>query len=257
MTPAGADRNPETYARFRGLRLRPLLDLLMQVPSLPRGDLIDLGCGDGVALAALKSRFPKRRIFGVDSSPAMLAKARGYDALVQADAAVWQPETPPALIFSNAALHWLPDHSSLLPRLARCLLPGGVLAVQMPRPFCAPSDALLREIAAQMFPDRFESTSYRPPVADPATYWRLLETLGEVTLWETEYLQHLAPVADRHPVRGLTESTAMRVFVDKMTAVEAAEFTARYDAALASPSPLQPDGTALIRFRHLFLTLRI
>lgn len=253
----GADWNPETYARFRGLRLRPLLDLLMQVPSLPKGDLVDLGCGDGVALAALKSRFPKRRVFGVDASPAMLAKARGYDALLQADAAVWVPDQPPALIFSNAALHWLGDHATLLPRLARLLLPGGVLAVQMPRQFGAPSHALLRDLAAEMFPDRFDFAGYHPPVADPATYWRMLEPLGEVTLWETDYLQHLADSRTGHPVRAFTESTAMRVYLGQMTSAEAADFTARYDAALAAPYPLRPDGSALFPFRRLFLTLRV
>ena len=68
--------------------------------------------------AALRARFPKRRLVGVDASPAMLAQARGYDATAEADIAQWQPDTPPALIFSNAALHWLPDHATLLPRLA-------------------------------------------------------------------------------------------------------------------------------------------
>ena len=37
------DWNPEAYARFRGLRLRPALDLLAQVGDLPLGDVVDLG----------------------------------------------------------------------------------------------------------------------------------------------------------------------------------------------------------------------
>ena len=52
MNPTGADWSPETYARFRGLRLRSLLEPLMQVPSLPMWDLVDLGYGDGVARAS-------------------------------------------------------------------------------------------------------------------------------------------------------------------------------------------------------------
>ena len=229
----------------------------MQVPSLPMGDLVDLGCGDGMALAALKSRFPKRRVLGVDFSPAKLARARGYDALVQAVAALWVPEQPPALIFSNAALHWLGDHETLLPRLAALLLPGGVLAVQMPRQSLAPSHALLRELAAEIFPDRFDFAGFRPPVDNPGSYWQMLEPLGEVTLWETENLLHLDPVAEGHPVRACTETTAMRPFLELLTPVEARNFTARYDAALASPYPLRPDGSTLFPFRRLFLTLRV
>ena len=144
------DWNPEAYARFRGLRLRPALDLLAQVGDLPPGDIIDLGCGDGAAAAALAGRFPGRRLVGVDASPAMLERASGYDAKVEADIAGWRPETPPALIFSNAVLHWLPDHAALMPRLARFLAPGGVLAVQMPRQQGAPSHRFLRDIAAAM-----------------------------------------------------------------------------------------------------------
>ena len=131
MTPAQKDWNPGAYARFRGLRLRPALDLLAQVSDLPPGDVIDLGCGDGAAAGALTARFADRWIVGVDNSPAMLDKATGYAATQQADIAAWLPDTPPALIFSNAVLHWLPDHEGLMPRLARLLAPGGVLAVQI------------------------------------------------------------------------------------------------------------------------------
>jgi len=79
------DWNPETYARFRGLRLRPALDLLMQIGTPCAGPVIDLGCGDGAVAGGLRARFPKREIVGIDNSAAMLAKARGYDRLAEAD----------------------------------------------------------------------------------------------------------------------------------------------------------------------------
>ena len=50
---------------------------------------------------------------------AMLAQARGYDALVETDIATWHPAERPALIFSNAALQWLGRHAQLMPHLAR------------------------------------------------------------------------------------------------------------------------------------------
>ena len=102
---------------------------------------------------------------GLDASPAMLAKARGYDELVEADAATWKPKEPLALIFSNAALHWLDDHAALMPRLAGFVRPGGALAVQMPRQFLAPSNRFLRDIAASLFPDRFDVAQFDAPAA--------------------------------------------------------------------------------------------
>lgn len=251
---AVGDWNPAAYAAFRGLRLRPALDLLAQVGDLPPGDVVDLGCGDGAAVAPLRARFPGRRLVGVDSSPAMLAKA-GHDLKIGADIATWQPPAPPALIFSNAALHWLDDHAALLPGLAGCLAPGGVLAVQMPANFAAPSHRLLRDIAGDMFPGRFGFAGYTPPVAPARDYWAMLAALGRLSIWETEYLQALDPVAEGHPVRAFTASTAMRPFLDRLTPAEAAEFTARYDAALAAAYPLGEEGGALFPFRRLFLIL--
>jgi trans-aconitate 2-methyltransferase len=254
--PTKPDWNPETYARFRGLRLRPALDLLMQAGALPRGAIYDLGCGDGAAAGALKQRYPKHRLVGLDASPAMLAQARGYDHLIEADMTQWTPDEAPALIFSNAALHWLPDHARLLPGLARHLLPGGVLAVQMPRQYFAPSHRFLRDIAAALFPDRFD-IHFDPPVKTAVEYWEMLQPLGTVEAWETDYVQHLGPAKDMHPVRAFTQSTAMRPFVEKMTEGEQAAFVSAYDKALASAYPLLEDGSALMAFRRVFFVLKV
>lgn len=259
---AVTDWNPARYSAFRSLRLRPALDLLAQVPELPPdltqdllpGDVVDLGCGDGAAAAALRLRFQGHRLLGVDASPAMLAQAAGYDATTQADIAVWQPDRPPALIFSNAALHWLGDHAALMPRLAALLAPGGVLAVQMPVNFMAPSHALLRQVAADLFPALFD-LPYVPPVHPARAYWDWLSPLGRLALWETDYLQHLPAAESGHPVRRFTESTAMRPFADRLTADQAARLTLAYDAALAPAYPPLPGGGVLFPFRRLFFVL--
>ncbi|MGB5869943.1 MAG: methyltransferase domain-containing protein [Albidovulum sp.] len=255
-----ADWNPESYARFGDLRLRPALDLLGRVGALPDGAVVDLGCGSGAVGPALRARFSKAPVFGVDASPAMLEKARvagGYDHLTKADLSAWQPEAAVALIFSNAALHWAPSHDQLLPRLAGFLAPGGTLAVQMPRQSGAPSHRFLREFAADMFPDRFDAATGQSPVFSPVEYHRLLAPFGHVSVWETDYVQRLEPSADGHPVRRFTEATAMRPFVAKLDASETRSFAARYDAALAAAYPVEPDGAVLFPFRRLFMTLSV
>lgn len=254
------DWNPAAYARFAGLRLRPALDLLAQVPDdLPDGPVIDLGCGNGPAGPVLKARFPQRHLWGLDSSPAMLAEAQAtgaYDRLEQADLGGWRPEGPAALVFSNAVLQWLGDHAGLMPRLAGWLAPGGVLAVQMPGQHDAPSHLLARATAATLFPDRFAAET-ASSVADPADYWRLLAPLGAVNAWETTYAQPLAPVAQGHPVRAFTETTLLRPILAQLEAGEQARFLAAYDAALAGAYPLLPDGGALFPFRRVFLVLQV
>lgn len=257
------DWDPARYAAFRELRLRPALDLLAQVGELPAGDVIDLGCGDGAVGPALAARFkPDHDLIGVDASAAMLEKAAErmtrsenplYDRLVEADIALWAAPNPPALVFSNAALHWLPDHASLMPRLAAMLAPGGVLAVQMPRQAGAPSHVLLQTVADRLFPGRFRPR--QSEVLSAGDYAALLLFMGEMRAWTTEYLQLLDPVPVGHPVRAFTESTAMRPFVAELTDAERTAYVAAYDAALAEVYPAWPDGRVPFPFTRVFFVL--
>lgn len=251
------DWNPELYARFADLRLRPARDLLLQVGALPEGGICDLGCGAGAAGPMLRARFPERRITGLDSSPAMLEKARStgaYDGLAEADAAVWSPEAPLAMVFSNAALHWLGGHDTLMPRLAGMLAPGGILAVQMPHQNRAPSHRLWLDLVGQHFPGRFDPAQ-APGILDAAAYYRLLSGLGHFTLWETEYFQVLPASADSHPVRAFTSATFGRPVLSVLAPEEQAALGAMYDTAMERVYPREPDGSVLFPFRRLFFTL--
>lgn len=251
------DWNPESYARFADLRLRPARDLLAQVGSLPDGPVCDLGCGAGAAGPMLRARFAGRALTGLDTSPAMLAKAAEtgvYDTLTQTDAARWQPDTAPALIFSNAALHWVGDHATLMPYLAGLVASGGTLAVQMPHQNRAPSHRLWLDLVAQHFPGRFDPAQ-APGILDAPAYHRLLSPLGRMTLWETEYFQVLQPSAEGHPVRQFTSATFARPVLAALNAEEQAELGAQYDAVMEKAYPRSPDGSVLFPFRRLFFAL--
>lgn len=256
-----SDWNPESYALFGDLRLRPALDLLAQVGDVPDGPVVDLGCGAGSVADALSQRFAGR-LTGVDASPAMLAEAEAtglYHSLIAEDVTLWRPEVPPALIFSNAVLQWLPDHAMLLPRLAAYLMPGGSLAVQMPRQFRAPSHRFLRDIAAVMFPDRFDFTGWQAPVETAETYAGWLVPLGRVSAWQTDYVQRLwtEEGSTAHPVRRFTESTVMRPFLQKLSDAEAAGFVQAYEEALAVAYPALSDGSVLMPFRRVFFVVTV
>ena len=56
-------------------------------------------------------------------------------------------------------------------------------------------------------------------------------------------------------LRGFTESTAMRRFVQGMTAAEVADYVSAYDAALAETYPALPDGRVLFPFTRVFFIL--
>ncbi|MGP6087337.1 methyltransferase domain-containing protein [Antarctobacter jejuensis] len=254
------DWDPGTYHRFRGYRLRPALDLLSRVGPLPQGDVVDLGCGAGDVAPDLHQRFCKTtgaRLIGVDSSPAMLEQARAqqvYDQLDEADIAQWSPPGSPALIFSNAALHWIGDHKALLTRLVASLAPGGSLAVQVPHQNNAPSHRLWRTLADELWAGCLDDVPL-PEVLLPAQYFHLLETMGEVSLWETEYFQKLPPSDSGHPVRRFTEATYARPILDALTETERDRLIRAYDDLISKAYPLSGDGSALFPIRRLFFTL--
>ena len=173
-TPTLSRWDPVKYLEFEDLRLRPALDLLARVPLHGPRVVYDLGCGAGNVTRLLAQRWPGAAVTGVDGSADMLAKAAQTAPVikwVEADLRRWSPPGPVDLIFSNAALHWLPDHAALFPRLVGHLAPGGVLAVQMPRNHGAPSHTEMTA-AAQAGPwrDRLASVVGSRAVAPPETY---------------------------------------------------------------------------------------
>ncbi|OWU85471.1 trans-aconitate methyltransferase [Oceanicola sp. 22II-s10i] len=251
------DWNPELYSRFAGLRLRPALDLLAQVGTLPDGPVCDLGCGTGVVGPMLKTRFPDRELTGMDSSTAMLKKADetgAYDTLEKADIANWSPEDNFALIFSNAALHWLDDHESVLEQLVRYLRPGGTLAVQVPNQNRAPSHRIWLDLVGEHFPGRVKPETI-PGVMERGEYFHTLAPFGAVDLWETEYFQRLPASDEGHPVRHFTSSTFARPVLDRLDEGETVMIEKLYDEVMEKAYPRQPDGSVIFPFRRLFFKL--
>ncbi len=251
--------DPALYLRFEDERLRPALDLMARIPHAAPRLVVDLGCGAGNALPPLASRFPGATVTGVDGSASMLAKAAGNGfATEQADIASWQPRAMPDVIFSNAALHWLPDHAALFPRLVGLLPKGGVLAVQMPAMHGQPLRAVQDVVAADgPWAERLSQIRSAAPILEPDGYYDLLRPLvSGLDLWVTEYLHVLRGAPDGvHPVAQWAMGTSLRPYLDALadTPDLQAGFTAAYSATMQHYYPQRPDGTALLPFRRQFI----
>ena len=248
--------DPVQYQRYADERGRPFQELVARVAADRPGLVVDLGCGDGALTAALAERWPEATVVGVDPSEDMLAQAaRRATARLDFQAGrieAWRPDRPVDVLVSNAALHWVPDHRSQLPRLVGLLAPDGWLAVQMPGNGDAPSHRLLSALRrSPRWRDRLDAGPDRwPDVAEPADYARQLLDLGcRVDAWETTYV-HVLPGPD--PVLEWTRGTALRPVLAQLSAAEAAAFEADYGAALRAAYPSGPYGT-LVPFRRIFL----
>jgi trans-aconitate 2-methyltransferase len=252
--------NPDQYLRFAGPRLRPAVDLLARVGHQPRR-IVDLGCGAGNVTRLLCERWPTAEVTGVDDAEPMLSKARRELPAVRwqcrsiADWVTDGPDAAPDLLFSNAALHWLPDHSRLLPRLVALVAPGGWLAVQMPRNFRAPSHVAIADtVRAGPWRARLEGLLRPEPVAAPADYWDWLQPHAQdLDVWETEYLHALT---GEDPVVEWTKGTWLAPLLDALDDAQRAAFVRDYAARLRAAYPPRGDGTTLFPFRRLFFVLR-
>ena len=260
MTDAPPAWDPQQYSRFDAERDRAALDLLLRLPGdLDPREIWDLGCGAGQHAAMLKRRHPGATVHGLDSSADMLARARALGTDVdwqQGDIADWSPEVPADLILANASLHWLPDHPTLLRRLAEALAPGGALAIQMPMAHETRHHTLLRAVAAEgPWAAPLAGVEAIAPLLSPEAYYEVLAgTCGEIDVWATTYLHALTgPDAVLEWMKG----TALRPFLAALDdPVMREAFVSALGARLCEAFPPRPDRVTLLPFPRMFLVAR-
>jgi trans-aconitate 2-methyltransferase len=253
--------DPDLYARFQGPRFRPGLELRDRIPHPRPKSVVDLGCGSGTLTLALAVHWPQARVHGVDHSPQMLERARELDGRLpagheltweQADVARWTPQAPVDVLFSNACLHWLPNHEELLPRFMGFLAPGGALAVQLPTSHREPSHRLMREVleAEGLGDDGLHAQLERAWVLDPAAYLDLLTPHARrVDVWETRYHQVLE---GENAVLEWVRATGLRPVLEALDEEEQERFLVPYAAALRRAYPPRTNGTTVYPFPRLF-----
>jgi len=175
--------NPAQYQRFAAERRQPFEDLCALVEPAPDMRVVDLGSGTGELTAALHARLGARATLGLERSANMLASSEAFGGpglnFSKADIADFRGDQEWDLVFSNAALQWLPDHARLLGRLTAALAPGGQLAVQVPANFDHPSHVVAAEVAREEpFASAMTAPARPPAVLAPERYAVLLDELG-------------------------------------------------------------------------------
>ena len=250
--------NSAQYLKFANERTQPSIDLAARVALDTPQRIVDLGCGPGNSTAIVARRWPGAAVTGLDNSAAMLATARRDHpqwSWRESDIAAWAETTTEQfdVIFSNAALHWVPDHACLIPRLLDAVAPGGALAFQMPHSLADPHQRCMRELpASAKWRARFPATPAAWQVEPAGFYYDALAPRAvRVDLWFTEYLMvfdgpdqivewHRG--AALHPFLQLLPEEAMR-----------AEFLRDYLAAIIPHYPRQTDSKVILPFRRLFV----
>jgi len=251
-----SDWNPDLYMKFEDERMAAARDLLARVPLASARLIHDLGCGPGNSAELLKRRFPAASVTGFDTSEAMLVRARlraPEACFVRQNIADWAPDEPPDLVFANSALHFLPDHDRLFPRLLAALAPGGVLAAQMPSTARESSHALMRMVAAEgPWSSRLVPIAKtQPMIGGFEDYYEWVQPLAaRIDLWMTTYV-HAFDGPDG--IADWFAGSALQPFLERLEDDERCEFLASYRKGLREAYPAQSDGKVLLAYPRLFL----
>lgn len=174
--------NPTQYRKFQQERDAPFYDLMKLVHPKPNMTIVDLGCGTGHQTASLHTNLKAKETLGIDASPEMLQEASAlcHTGLTfeQQDIEAFKPPRKFDLIFSNAALQWLPNHPQLFSNLISYLAEEGQIALQVPSNFDYPTHTIAKMLGdEEPFKQHMKGACY-PSVLSLTQYAELFHQLG-------------------------------------------------------------------------------
>ena len=235
----GQGWDPRRYGQFEAERSQPFRDLAALVERDPELRVLDLGCGSGELTAWLHRALGARETLGIDRAASMIERAQAHagdgvsfrqtaieDFLATTAAGSWP------LVFSNAALQWLPDHPTLIAAVAGLVAPGGQLAIQMPANADQPSHRIARALAAD---PRFASPlgGYeRADTLQPAEWYSA--TLHELGFPRPHVRLQIYPhvLASTRSISEWVQGSLLTPYRERLGAADYARFVETYEARL-------------------------
>lgn len=148
----------------------------------------------------------------------MIAEARkryADQAWILADAGTWAASAPYDIVFSNAALHWIPNHDKLVCHLLEQVASGGAMAFQIPNHIHSPLHQAILQIADEPhWRQRMAGAKSALTIERPAFYFdALAPSAAKVEIWETDYYHVLE---DAQAIVQWIRSTGLRPFLEAL-----------------------------------------
>lgn len=131
--------NAQDYEKSSSAQQTWARELISKLNLQGNERILDIGCGDGKVTAEIAGFVPNGSIVGIDSSEAMIELAQtryppeAFSNLqfFHADACQLPFHNEFTVVFSNATLHWVKDHVSVLHGISHSLQPRGKVLLQM------------------------------------------------------------------------------------------------------------------------------
>jgi trans-aconitate 2-methyltransferase len=186
--------------------------------------ILDIGCGNGLLAIELAKKIPRGHITGIEASAEMFVKAVhntasrqiGNIRFLNMNALDIRFENEFDAVFSNSAIHWIPDLEIMYGLIFDALKPGGRIMIQTG---LKEINKLIETIIVILQVDR-----YRPYLAGHKLPWRFLsrdeniKILGEAgfTDIEVESYQGVHHFKTIHELSGYLESAPMVPFLSHL-----------------------------------------
>lgn len=244
------------YMRFGDERTQPSVDLASRIAVERPETVIDLGCGPGNSTRVLRRRWPEAHVVGLDSSSEMIDAAREDEPdeeWILSRIEDWTPSASYDVVFSNAALQWLPDHCALVERLFRIVAQGGALGFQIPSADFAAVRHLIHGVALDgPWTPRMTGPLAELTMESPEFYYdRLAPHARSIDIWETQYFHVLdSPRAIVDWIAG----TGLRPFLAVLESEDETQmFLSRLNGMVDETYRPQCDGRLLFPFKRTFV----
>ena len=249
------DWNPELYLKFDKERTQPTIDLVSRINFEKPKRIIDIGCGPGNSTQILSKRWTNSSIIGVDNSHAMIEKARKDFPNQEwkiVDVSKDEIEGEFDIVFSNAAIQWIPDHVNLFKKFHKILSDEGIFAAEIPLFFDMHIGKSIARISKDnRWSSKTEEVKKLFSVHDSKTYYDYLsELFTSIEMWETDYIHTM----DSHfSILEMIRSTGLRPYLNKLESDELKkEFEEEVFNSIQNDYSLQKNGTVIFPFKRLF-----
>lgn len=247
-----SDWNSNQYLKFSNERTQPSIDLLNRIKISPKS-ILDIGCGPGNSTNQLQQFFANGNIIGIDSSDNMLEKARSLYPDLRFEKCFVPDDLNKLesfdLIFSNACLHWIPNHEVLLPKIMEKLNDGGVFAVQMPMVQNALFYKTLNEVVSTSKWNKLNVVQNFHNLSPDETYNILSGVSKSIEMWETVYYHIVSSYDD---IINWYKGSGLRPYLNKLDDKEKEIFISDIIEKLKQYFPINKDNTILLKMPRLF-----
>jgi trans-aconitate 2-methyltransferase len=226
--------------------------------------VLDLGSGDGKVSAELAAGLTTGSVLGVDNSPEMVAQAEAaYPPMkhpnlrfriLDARALPFRNEFD--VIFSNATLHWVIDHTPVLHGISTGLKPGGRILLQMGGRGNAAAVVAAMDIVRERarWRSRFEEFEFPYGFYGPEEYTTWLEAAGLIPL-RVELLPKDMVHADRAAFEGWLRTTWLP-YTQRIDEARRAVFLGQVVDQYLKENPASADGSIRLAMVRLEVEAR-